>query len=183
MERHGKYCRKYRRYCQYQSSIPSSSARLQWQHTSSGVIRKQDYMRTFCHQPPAEWRIHHQPPTSKHSLLSPRQLHSGIHSTQKLTSTMKGLCVNTTDMRRSFAQMEGKDGGNIPGLQATKSSDKIHFLRWYFCHLRPWQCSGRRLILCEYDARLIWEERSRYEKSERRGQVLRIQIRLDEDVK
>jgi len=33
---------------------------------------------------------------------------------------MKGLCVNTTDMRRSFAQMEGKGGGNIPGLQATK---------------------------------------------------------------
>ena len=37
-----------------------------------------------------------------------------------MTSTMKGLRVNTTDMRRSFAQMEGKGGGNIPGLQATK---------------------------------------------------------------
>ena len=33
---------------------------------------------------------------------------------------MKGLCVNTADMRRLFEQMEGKDAGIIPGLQAAK---------------------------------------------------------------
>ena len=81
LEGHGSYCPKYRRYCQYHSRIRSLSARLQRQHTSFGVIRKQDYTRFFRHQPPAEWRIHHQTPTPKHNLLSPKQLHSGIHST------------------------------------------------------------------------------------------------------
>ena len=33
---------------------------------------------------------------------------------------MKGLYVNTTDMRRSFQQMDSSDGGIIPGLQAVK---------------------------------------------------------------
>ena len=33
---------------------------------------------------------------------------------------MKGCCVDMTDMRTSFGQMEGKDGGIIPGLQAAK---------------------------------------------------------------
>ena len=28
--------------------------------------------------------------------------------------------MNTTDMRRSFQQMESSDGGTIPGLQAIK---------------------------------------------------------------
>ena len=44
---------------------------------------------------------------------------------------MKGLCVNTTDMRRPFAQMEGKDGGMIPGLQAAKYT--LYYCTTVFC--------------------------------------------------
>ena len=166
MEGHGSYCRKYRRYCQSHSRIRSLSARLQRQHTSFGVIRKQDYMRICCHQPPAEWRIHHHTPSSKHNLLSPKQLHRGIHSTQKLTSTMKGCCVDMTDMRTSFGQMEGKDGGIIPGLQAAKCT--FYCGTTVICDHGSAQDGVR--YSCEYHARLIWEERSRSEKSERRGQ-------------
>ena len=83
LEGHGSYCRKYRRYCQYHSRIRSLSARLQWQYTSFGVIgsKKTGLYAFFSSSATRRVRIHTQTPTPKHNLLSPKQLHSGIHST------------------------------------------------------------------------------------------------------
>ena len=48
-----------------------------------------------------------------------------------MTSTMKGLYVNTTDMRRSFQQVETSDGGIILGLESVKYISYIGTTR--FC--------------------------------------------------
>ena len=46
---------------------------------------------------------------------------------------MKGLYVSTTDMRRSFQQMESSDGGIVPGLQVVKYIFYFGTTR-FFCH-------------------------------------------------
>ena len=68
------------------------------------------------------------------------------------------------------AQIVWENGGKWRRDYTRASGGKIHVLLWYYCLLRLWQCSGRRLILCEYDAWLIWKETSSSEKSGRWGQ-------------
>lgn len=99
------------------------------------------------------------------SLLSPKQLHSLSFSTARSTVTMKGWHVNTTIMRRSLQQRMSRDGRTMSGLEAHY---QIYILR-YNSFLRPWQCSGRSLILCEYDARWIWQKRSKSDKNGQRA--------------